>query len=365
MRWIPEYLVKNVSYSNDAQTLYIDLPKNEQISHLHVEVSATNDATLLTTTTLIDAIDSYQVMLEGSGVLYNLSPEMAYYVDFITRGGIYPPMGFNYAPSARTTHEFVIPFGRHLFDEEYYLDTGPYQSVQLRIPYDISHARWSSGSFRVNVVMFRPMRKLSGTGVIRSRLIRSETPSAAVATLMHDLPMTYPLRYVALRLEDLDKNISAGLTSAKVNIDEGRLVLADLNVNEWLDLDQHRWPAISGYKILAALSNETMVKTNTDYPYARAIVSSATRALIFKLYWAIGEQTGLNVYEAAGTAVSDYHSIDLHVSGSNPHKCLTIIDGRDEPFPAPSYSQGKIEYTIASQTHTFHTFVQEVVAGRL
>jgi len=83
------------------------------------------------------------------------------------------------------------------------------------------------------------------------------------------------------------------------------------------------------------------------------------------LYWAIGEQVGLNVYEADGTAVSDSHAIQCHVSGPNPHKCLTLIDGRKQPFNAPGYTEGKIEYTLAADTTILHTFVQEIVAGRL
>jgi len=365
MQWIPEYLVRNVTYSNDAQTLYIDLPKNEQISFLHLEISAQNFAGALTTTTLIDAIDSYQVMADGSGVLYNLEPELAYYIDFITHGGIYPPHFFNYAPNARCGHQFIIPFGRYEFDEEYMLDTARYKDVQLRIPYNIPAARHATGTFRVNCVMYRPLSKLSPVGFIRSRLVRKEACSAAAQTVMHDLPMSYPLRYVAARFEDLDKNITTNLTSMKVNIDEGRLVLADLLSNEWRDRDKVRYPDVSGYKILGALSNATMVKAHTDYPFPRSIVSSGVRALIFKLYWAIGEQVGLNVYEQDGTVVGDSHAVDIHVSGPNPHKCLTVIDGRASPFPAPSYSQGKIEYTVASNQPTIHTFVQEVVAGRL
>lgn len=363
--WIPEYLTKNKTESNDTQTLYIDLPKNEQISFLQVEISAQGSATPRTTTTLIDDITGYEVIADGSKVLYSLEPELAAYIDFVTRGGIYPPMGFNYTPLARETHEFIIPFGRFLFDVEYLLDTSLYNSVQLRIPYDINNARWTTGTLRHNIVMWRPLTKLSPVGFIRSRTVRKETSAAAVETITHDLPMSYPLRYVAARFEDLDQNLSTDCTAIKLNIDEGRLILADLNINEWRDRDKQRYPDLNGYKIMAALSNTTMVKAHTDYPYARAIVSSGVRALMFKLYWAIGEQVGLNVYEQDGTVVTDSHAIDVHVSGPNPHKCLTLLDGRDEPFSVAAYTEGKVEYEMAAYTTILHTFVQEIVAGKL
>jgi len=365
IQWIPEYLTKNKTETSNAQTLYIDLPKNEQISFLAVEISAQGSATPRTTTTLIDDIEKYEVIADGSKVIYNLEPEIAYYLDFVTHGGLYPPMSFNYTPNARETHEFIIPFGRVPGDEQYLLDTSLYNSVQLRIPYNIDNARWTTGTFRHNITLYRPLDKLKPVGLIRSRAIRKEASSGAVETIAHDLPMSYPLRYVGCRFEDLDQNLSTGCTAIKVNIDEGRLILADLNINEWRDVDKWRFPDVNGYKIMGALSNETMVKAHTDYPYPRAIVSSGVRALMWKLYWAIGEQVGLNIYEHDGTVVTDSHAIDIHVSGPNPHKCLTLIDGRSQPFDVSKHTEGKVEYELGAYVAILHTFVQEIVAGKL
>lgn len=365
MLWIPEYLTKNRTESSDDQTLYIDLPKNEQISFLQVEVSMQGVATPRTTTTLIDKISKYEVMADGSKILYSLEPELAYYLDFVVNGGLYPSMGFNYTPNARETHEFIIPFGRYLFDEEYLLDTSLYNACQLQIPYSTDGTHFTSGTFRHNVIMWRPLNKLTPLGVIRSRTVRKETSNAAVETLSHDLPMSYPWRYVWARFEDLDKNLSTDCTAIKFNVDEGRLILADLNINEWRDRDKKRFPERNYYQIMAALSNGTMVKAHTDYPYPRAIVSSGVRALMYKLYWAIGEQVGLNVYEQDGTTVSDSHALMLQVGGPNPHKCLTLFDGREEPFPVGDYSEAKVEYEMAAYTTIVHTCVQEVVAGKL
>lgn len=363
--WIPEYLSKAKTESSDDQTLYIDLPKKEQISFLQIEVSAQGAATPRTTTTLIDEIDKYEVMADGSKVLYSLEPEIAYYIDFITRKGIYPSHSFNYTPNARELHEFVIPFGRYLYDEEYLLDTAHYKSVQLQIPYTLNTDRFATGTFRHNIVMWRPLTKLSPRGFIRSRTHKKETSNTAVETIDHELPMTFPLRYVGCRFEDLDQNIATDVTSIKVNIDEGRLILADLNINEWRDLDKKRWPERSYYQIVPAATDATAFKAHTDYPYVRSLFSSGVRALIFKLSAAIGEQCTLNVYEADGTAASGGHAVTVQVGGANPHKCLTILDGREEPFDAPAHSQGKIEYTLAAYETVLHTFVQEVVLGAL
>lgn len=363
--WVPEYLSKNTTESSSDQTLYIDLPKNEQISFLGLELSAQGSATPRTTTTLIDDITDYQVVADGSKVLFSLEPELAYYVHFITRGGEYAPLWPNYTPNARCGHEFIIPFGRYMFDEEYMLDTSLYNSVQLRIPYNINNARWTASTFRHNIVMYRPLEKLRPVGFIRSRTVKKETSAGAVETINHALPMTYPLRYVWARFEDLDANIATDVTAMKVNIDEGRLILADLNINEWRDQDKRRWPRKTGYWVTFALTDGTYVKAHTDYPYPESFLSSAVRAFMVKLSAAAGEQVAMNIYEEDGSAASGGHAYSILVSGPNPHKCMTLIDGRKEPFDVTRYSQGKVEYTLAAYTTILHTCVQEVVTGRL
>lgn len=366
MQWIPEYLVKNISYTNDAQTLYIDLPKNEQISFIQLDISAQYAVAAIQATVLMNAISKYEVVADGSKVLYSLEPELAYYVDFITHDGVLPPMGFSSGPGYRDTHRFIIPFGRHEFDEEYMLDTSLYNNVQLRIEYDISAAAtFTAGTFRVNALAYRPLEKLSPVGLIRSRCVRKETTSAAAQTITHDLPMEYPLRYVAVRVEDQDQNIETVLTGIKLNIDEGRLVLADMNDNEWVDADARRFPKKSEYKIMAARVHEEYFPSYVDYPVPTAFVSSAPLALFHKIYHAIGENLAISQYTEDGASTSSSYAIDVYLKSSNPHSCVTILDGRESPFEVARYSQGKVEYTQAAYVVIFHTFVQEVVTGSL
>jgi hypothetical protein len=252
-----------------------------------------------------------------------------------------------------------------MFDEERMLDTALYKNVQLRISYHTDGTYFQSGTFRSNVVMWRPLEKLAPLGFIRSRVVKKEISNTAVETLTHDLPMRYPLHFCGVRVEDLGVNISTGLTAIKVNIDEGRLILADLNINEWLDLDQMRFPAISEYTVTFACENETYVKSHYDQPWPVSIVSSGVRALMFKIYAAGGERTALNVYEQDGTVAAATHAVGIRLRGSNPHKCMTLIDGRKEPFDVRKYSEGKVEYEMAAYETIMHTFVQEVVDGRL
>lgn len=365
--WIPEYLKKNVTESNDDQTLYIDLPDKEQITFLQVELYKTNSTTPSETETILDEVERIEVIADGVKTLYNLEPEIASYIHFLTEGGIFPNHSFNYAPSGSQILELIIPFGRFRFDEEYLLDTGLYDSVQLRIPYTLSDTYSSSGTFRTNIVMWRPLERLSSKGIIRSRVIQKETSSGSAETISHKLPMSYPWRFLGVRFEDDDANIGTDVSAVKLNVDEGRLIPFDLNINELMDMEKMRFPRKSFYWITAALSDGTTIKAHVDYPYPESIVSSGVRALMFKLSSAAGEQVALNIYEADGTAVTDTHAISLKVGGANPHKCMTLYDGREDPFPAPSpeYTQAKVEYTLAAYETIIHTFIQEIVTGKL
>lgn len=363
--WIPEYLRKNVTESNDDQTLYIDLPKNEQISFLELELSAQGVATPRLLTDLLDIIDKIEIVADGSKVLYSLEPELAMYVHFLAMGGILPNNGFNYTPNARETLEFIIPFGRHPFDPEFMLDTSLYNNVQLRIKYTIAGTYFTGGTFRSNIVMWRPLEKLAPVGFIRNRVVKKETSNTAVETIEHDLPMSYPLRYLAVRAEDQDQNIATNITQIKLNIDEGRLVLLDQNINELRDYDKIRFPRKSFYIITGAFTDGTTVKSHLDSAWPEAIVSVGVRALMYKVAACAGETISLNVYEEDGSAVSDSHALSVKCSSANPHKCLTLFDGREEPLDVTKFTQGKVEYTMAAYQTILHTFAQEIVVGAL
>jgi len=365
MIWIPEYLKKNVTESLSAQTLYIDLPKNDQISFLQLEISAQGAAAPRELTTLIDKISKYEVLADGSKTIYNCEPEIAYWVDYMTNGGILPDMGFNYTPNARETHQFIIPFGRFKFDPDYMLDTSLYDSVQLRIPYDIDDATFTDATFRTNIIMWRPLEKLSPVGFIRTRNIIKEYASAAIQVKEHDLPMSFPLRYVGARFEDQNGWVTQNCSAIKLHIDEGRVILLDQNINEIRDFEKMRFPPKNHYIITGAFTNGTTVAAHIDMPWPKSFVNTGVRALHIKTAAALGETVALNVYEADGDAVADTHAISVMVMPPLPHKCITLYDGRKSPFPVGDYSQGVIEYTLGATEQYVHTFIQEVVTGKL
>lgn len=362
--WIPEYLTKNKTESSSDQTLYVDLPEKEQISFLQLDLSVTN-ATNLLTRTIMDPIDKIEVIADGVKTLYNLEPEIASYIQFVTQNGQYPNHNFNYVNAQRQTLELIIPFGRHLFDEEYMLDTGLYDSVQLRIPYTLDTSYETAASFRHSIVMWRPLEKLAPVGFIRSRAIEKETLATSAATINHKLPMTYPWRFLGARLNNEDQNIATTMDEIKLNVDEGRLIPFDLRINELRDLDKIRFPRTGFYRILSSSVTEEYFRAHVDNPWPDSIVSSAAVGLMYRPYHAIGDRLALTFYHVDGSTPTETFAIINVVSGVNPHQCLGLWDGRKEPFPADTLTQAKVEYSHAAYATELTTFIQEVVLGKL
>jgi len=183
--------------------------------------------------------------------------------------------------------------------------------------------------------------------------------------MYHDLPMSYPYRYLAARFEAIDANITSGVTAIKVNIDEGRLILLDLNDNELLDADRRRFPRKNYYEIQGAFQADTQISAYVDYPVPVSMVSSYSEFLVMNLYWAIGETLGLGLYSHDGSVPGGAFSIGVKVAGPNPHSCVTILDGREQALNVAQYTEGKVEYDISGYVIILHTFVQEIVTGAL
>lgn len=362
--WIPEYLTKSKTESSDDQTLYVDLPEKEQISFLKVRIQIQNTSTVNLLRSILDPIEKFEVIADGVKTIYNLEPEIASYIQFVAQNGKVAAHEL-YDHGAWCRIELDIPFGRYRFDEEYMLDTGLYDSVQLRIPYKLNTTYETTGKFTHSILMYRPLEKLAPVGLIRSRTIQKEAPTAAVQTIEHKLPMTYPWYYLGVRVEDIDANINADLTAVKLNIDEGRLVLFDLKADELLYADADRFPDPNCYANRIVVTGSGTFHTFGN----RALVNGAIirTAEGYDIAWtsSVGEQSAVSIFETHATVATDAVVLSLDMPSPNPHKCLTLYDGRKEPFPAADYTQAKVEYELANKTMTLHTFIREVVLGKL
>ena len=363
--WIPEYLTNGRTESDDDQTLMIDLPKNEQIGMLMLEIRVTNTVTVNNLRSILDVIGDIEVRADGVKTLFSLPPEVASYIAFVQQDGKLPDHRFFDTASTVSRLHLPIWFGRFPWDEDYLLDTGLYKNVQLRIPYALNTTYDATGTFQHTLTYYRPLERLSPLGIVRSTIVKRETPSAAVQTVSHDLPTEFPWFYVGVRVNDPDADLNSDLTGVDLNVDAGRLHLLNVDADEANYLDRLRYNHANSYVNVLAPTGITTVHTFGDWPFSFGAVHLGLSAQFVTVTNIQGEQARIAVYDDAGAAETGAIGVSLDTRSPNPHKCLTLYDGRKTPFPANRHGEAKIDYTLANLSMTLETFVMELVPGAL
>ena len=363
--WIPEYLSNGRTESDDDQTLLIDLPKNEQIGMLMLEIRVTNTATVNNLRSILDMMGDIEVRADGVKTLFSCSAEIASYLAFVARDGVLPDHRFFDTASTVSRLHLPIYFGRFPWDEDYLLDTGLYKNVQLRIPYALNTTYEATGTFQHTLTYWRPLERVSPLGIVRSTIVKRETPAAAIQTRTHDLPTEFPWHYVGVRVIDDDADLNSDLTGVDLNVDAGRLHLLDVDADEVNYMDRLRYAQANAYVSMLAPTGIETVHTFGDWPFSFGTTHHGLSAQFVTVTNIQGENARIAVYDDAGAAETGAVGVSYDSRSPNPHKCLTLFDGRRAPFPAPGHREAKIEYALAALGMTLETFVQELVPGAL
>lgn len=363
--WIREYLTKNKTESSDDQTKYIDLPDAEQISQIDIEWRVTNTSTVNNLRSILDVISKIEVVADGVKTLFSATPEVASYLAFVAQNGVLPDHRFFDGASAVSRLHLPIFFGRYPGDEEYLLDTTPYKSVQLQITYSLNTTYEATGTTQHTITYLRPLTSLSPRGFIRSRRVKLETTTAAVQTVTHDLPMSYPWHLLGVRVDDRDQDINTDLTAVDVNIDSGRLHLLDVDADEIYYENFRKFRHANAYVSQPVVTGQETVHTFGEWAFPKgAVTVSGNRLAVVDNV--AGEQCRITVYVAdTGAQATDAIPIACEFPSPMPHKCMMLVDGRKQPFPADAYTEGKVDYDIAAYVIALETFVQEIITGTL
>lgn len=361
---ITEYLTKGEGESSDDKVLLVDLPENEQIYGLMLELRVTNTSSVNNLRSILDVFTKIEVIADGVKTLFSAESEIASYLAFVAQGGVVCDHRF-FAGNVVNRLHLPIYFGRRPYDPEYMLDTGDYRNVQLRITYALNTTYEATGTFVHTITFQRPLERQPGVlGFVRSREVQVQTPSAAVQDVSHKLPTSFPWHYLGVRVDDIDTDFNSGLTALKLTIDEGRLNLLDVDADEVNYFDRLRYAHANAYVNQPVVTGQGTVLTFGDWAFPRGAVPVVLGDRLATITSIAGEQCVLAVYSDTSQA-GDAIAVALDMPSPNPHSCFTLFDGRREAFDAPRYSQGKIVYTMAAKTHTIRTFIQELVRGAL
>ncbi len=365
MDLIPQYLVKERSYTSDTGVIQIELPKNEQISAIVVEIDATVSSTLDTSNSILHCVTKLEVLLEGSGVAFSMTPESASYQALLVAGKV-PPHYLGDIESFQDTMRLPIYFGRYPGDPDYLLDTSLYSSCVLSIPYVLDTTDFDTTTLDATVWYLRPLEKVSPRGFIRQRTISEIARSAAAGFITVDLPTGLPWRTVFFRTYDWDQHIYVDITDVKFEVDDGRLRLFDGRTEDLYTLEKlHFGGAYPGNTLESAAAQGDEIATYMGAARNFAISKAGALPDIFSTVSKLGHRVKIALAAHGGGAQSTEHNFYLQPYGSAYMGGLILAHFPDKPFPAPAHSDAVIEYTVGAYAFVLETNVIEVVEGRL
>lgn len=365
MDWQISYLERQRTTSADSGTLYIDLPRSEQISMLFVEFwcNNTSPSSRDYTRTCLDVVSNIRVLLEGNKDAFNVQPEVASFMSF-AQSGIMP--AHRIRERGYTGIRLPIYFGRFPKDEEYLLDTAVYSSAQLQIEYALNTTYETSGSVGYTVWFLRPITRLSPLGFVRSRIVQEYTSSGSAETKQLDLPVGLPWLRAGFRVFDIDAFNQNVITDVDLDVDQGRLHLFDGRMDDLAFLNELWYGSeIVGPEFWAMPVSGDYVQNIMADPkrLAWADYGAALSTYNSSAIWSNRHQIVMR--DASGTAITANLDTLITAIGGHPFSCYSLYEGNGETFNAPAHGEAFIEFSLGAYAALLQAWVQEIVRGAL
>lgn len=352
------YIKKEVSYTSDSGVIYLDLPKDADISMLMLEVDMTvKGGSHDNTNSILHCVEKIHVLLDGAKVAYTMQPEVGSY-DYWLRRGSHPPHELASRPTADDIMRLPIMFGRYPGDLEYGLDTGLYGSAAVEIEYTLDTSDYDTTTTDLTAWILVPVEPVTYNGFIRARIIEDKAAPTASSVHTVDFPSTYPLLAAFFRIQDSNEYPYNNVTDLDFQADQGRYRIFNGRFEDLLMIND----IILGYNVEGPTVRHHVADTNN--PIAFMGMMRGWRIESFSGYannitstsWK-GNQYDVSV---AATVSGFFTGI-----GRLPYCCVLLGDWRDKPFDAPAHADLKCDYTISTSPDYLTTCVLEVVTGVL
>jgi len=231
--WNFEYITKEETQSSDSQTYIKELPRNGVISYLDIKFEATNGATSNKDSYIQDVVSKIEVVANGSEVLFSATPREIIRLQWLKEGK-YPPGKMSEEGGVVQYQHFKIPFGRRDGDEEYGLDLAKYNTVDVRITYNLAAVNsvgstgFVSGSAKITIAALRAREagKPTVKGLISTRELKTFTTAASGDETV-ELPIGK--KYVGLLVYCREDAVADGtdITKVKIDIDKGTRIYCE------------------------------------------------------------------------------------------------------------------------------------------
>lgn len=162
---------------------------------------------------IIDYLSKVEVVLNGSTVCKDLTGALAQALAYYDQGRPALDVWRGYATNTQFCN-ILVNFGRFLHDDEYGLDLGKYDNVELRVSNTATASQFPSGfSLSVDGIFMRPTEQARSRGFLRSEVWREYT-TAADGWEYLELPSENIIRRIVLQaIPDYDDTSYAAETS--------------------------------------------------------------------------------------------------------------------------------------------------------
>jgi len=242
--WKTQYFISDRDFNSTAQTEVFDLPTKGIISNLLLKIvimSGTTNQDIF----VADAITKIEVIGNGSTVIKSYNGKQCQAI--MAYDDLQMPPDKEYSPSGICYGYFDIRFGRFPGDEKYALDCSKWDSLELKITYDLAASGtiettgFSTNWKKLKVFgLYAPVEPaFSPVGYIKSEQKKTYTTSAGGAEDL-DLPTDYPYRRLLLFSDTHGYVPNSAYTYITININEG----AKKPLDRFMGIDMCQWQSI-------------------------------------------------------------------------------------------------------------------------
>lgn len=269
VEWNFEYITKEETQASDSQTYIKELPRNGVISYLDIKFEATNGATSNKDNYIQDVISKIEVIANGSEVLFSATPREIIRLNWLMLGK-YPPGKMSEVPNDVQYQHFIIPFGRYPGDTEYGLDLARYNTVDVRITYNLAAVNavgatgFVSGSAKITIACLRAREegKPSVRGLISTRELKTFTTAASGEETV-ELPIGK--RYVGLLVYCREDGVAdnTDITKIKIDLDKGTRTYIEYDWDHLQELNAVQFKVDPKVRMIAYKSDTDTVDVET------------------------------------------------------------------------------------------------------
>lgn len=225
--WRAHYLIPERAFASDAQTEVFDLPLVGLLSDIMLEVKATSGTTNADIF-LADVLTKIEVIGDGSTVIKSFTGKECQALAAYNDGHMPPDK--EYSPSGTCWGYFPIYFGRYPGDQMYAMDCSRWNSLQLRVTYNLTGgAALNTTGFATGTGKFTAWGHYApvAAGFTPVGYIKSEEKhvwtTAAATYYDFDLARDYPYRRLMLVDNTLNSYVRNAFYYTTINVNQGAI----------------------------------------------------------------------------------------------------------------------------------------------